>query len=89
MVDLDNLDELIEEMNQGNAKYLLVNVIARRVRAYGPGDQPQIESESTDPAEQALLELRAGKLKLTKDSHEDEDLAAVMPSRRRDSEEEE
>lgn len=89
MVDLDNLDELIDEMKQGNAKYLLVNVIARRVRAYGRGDRPQVEGDPTmDPADIAIEELRRGKLKLLKEEPE-EPMIGVREERDRDAEEEE
>lgn len=68
MVDLDNLEELIDEMKQGNAKYLLVNVVGRRVRAYGRGERPQVEGfdVTSDPAALAVEELYNGKLKLMK-----------------------
>jgi len=90
VVDLDNLDELIDEMKQGNAKYLLVNVVARRVRAYGRGERAQVESEfSADPAELAIEELRRGKLKLTKDEHEELEVEERVTSREREGEEEE
>ncbi len=78
MIDLDNLDELIEEMKQGNAKYLLVNVVSRRVRAYARNERCAVDfpEEVSDPAVMALAELHKDKLKLVKEeavvgAHED------------------
>lgn len=63
MVDLENLEEALEEMKAGRANYLLINVVAKRVRSYNEGEKPLVEMEpGADASHLAVEELRRGKL---------------------------
>lgn len=56
--------ELAERYENGQSKYLLINVIAQRSRALVEGDKPMIESQGPIlPNELAIRELIAGKLR--------------------------
>ena len=72
VIDLDNVEELVEEMKQGNAKYLLVNVVSRRVRAYARNEKCTVDfpEEVSDPIVMTLAELHKDKLKLVKEEPE-------------------
>ncbi|MCX7013959.1 MAG: DNA-directed RNA polymerase subunit omega [Candidatus Sumerlaeota bacterium] len=65
VVDTERLDELMEDLKAGEANYLLINIISRRIRSLNEGEKPQVEIEAgADPINVAMEELRQGKLVL-------------------------
>lgn len=58
--------DLIQDFEAGQNKYLMINVISRRSRALVDGEKPMIDPQgSTRPNEVAVQELSAGKLRVT------------------------
>ena len=81
MVDLEKYEELMEDLKAGRANYLLINVLAKRIRALNEGDRPLVEMETgADPLEIVMEEIRQGKLTLIPRKPQGEKTAAEAPA---------
>jgi DNA-directed RNA polymerase subunit K/omega len=58
--------ELVDNYKKGLSRYFMINVISRRARTLLDGEKPMVDPQgSVRPGEVALMELAAGKLKVS------------------------
>ncbi|NUP89185.1 MAG: DNA-directed RNA polymerase subunit omega [Candidatus Sumerlaeia bacterium] len=57
-------DSWAKMFSQGQRKYQVVNVIARRARQLNEGERPAVLAEGLDPIRTAIEELKADKLRI-------------------------